>query len=260
MVQLREMFREIPDKATKELKEGSTKLSDRLQALELKVQRCPVRNTGPQEEKSGERDNHATEVGEQEITPPEQQSRQEVSSSYGPSRFFQMEQPRQQPPPPPSSQPLPLPYQHQQPFSAPAPFLASRQHYAIPSAVGEQEHEPLPISATNGMSSTGDPITLLWKLNQPVFDGDSLNLRSFRTEATTFTDCCGFDDAFESNREVTIADAALTYAQFRLRGFTDAEIERHRKAYPVPAFSPQFRSRPRYSAASGFPHRGLEKP
>ena len=44
-------------------------------------------------------------------------------------------------------------------------------------------------------------------------------------------DCCGFGDVFEGNREVPIADGALTYTQIRSRGYTDAEIERHRKAY-----------------------------
>ena len=81
------------------------------------------------------------------------------------------------------------------------------------------------------MSSAGDPITLPWKLNPLMFDGDSLKLRSFRKEATTFGDCCGFGDVFEGNREVPIADGALTYTQIRSRGYTDAEIKRHRKAY-----------------------------
>ena len=81
------------------------------------------------------------------------------------------------------------------------------------------------------MSSAGDPITLPWKLNPPMFDGDSLTFRSFRKEGTTFADCCGFGDVFEGNREVPIADGALTYTQIRSRGYTDAEIERHRKAY-----------------------------
>ena len=227
MVQLRDMFKAIQD----QMERGHKELCDRLQELELKVQRSPVGNTGLQEEKSGERDNHATDVGGQEITSPEQQSRQAASSSYGPSWFFQMEQLRQQPPPPPSFQPPPLPYQQSQPFSAPAPFLASRQHYAIPSAVGEQAYQPLPIAGSRGISSAGDPITLPWKINPPVFDGDSLKFRSFRKEATTFADCCGFDDVFEGNREAPIADAALTHAQIRLRGFTDAGIERHRKTY-----------------------------
>ena len=115
------------------------KLSNRIEALEPN-QRSPVRNTGPREEKSGERDNHATKVGGQEITPPEQQSRQAASSSYEPSRFFQMDQPRQQPPPPPLSQPQQLQYHHSQSFSAPEPFLAGRQYQPIPSAVGEQAH------------------------------------------------------------------------------------------------------------------------
>ena len=194
------------------MKEETKKISDRLQALRLKVQRSLVGNAGSQEEKSGERDNHATEPGGQELTPPEQQSRQAASSLYGPSPFYQLEQPRQQPPPSPSSQPPPLPYQYSQPFSAPAPFLASRQHHPIPSAVGEQAHQPLPIAGTRGLSSASDPITLPWKLNTPVFDGDSLKFRPFRKEATTFADYCGFGDVFEGNRQVPIADPALTYA------------------------------------------------
>ena len=35
----------------------------------------------------------------------------------------------------------------------------------------------------------------------------------------------------EGNREVPIADGALTYTQIRSRCYTDAEIERYRKAY-----------------------------
>ena len=222
---IEQMLKEIQE-AIKGLDEGQKKLSDRIEALESN-QRSPVGNTGPQEEKSDERD--ATEVGRQEITSPEQQSRLAASSSYGPSRVFQKEQPRQQPPPPPS-QPPPLPYHHSQPFSAPEPFLDGRQYQPVPSAVGEQAHRPLPIAGTRGMSSAGDPITLPWKLNPPRFDGDSLKFQSFRKETTTFADFCGFGDVFEGNREVPIADGAFTYTQIRSRGYTDAEIERHRKA------------------------------
>ena len=216
--------RESMDKTVQGLKE---EMNDRFQALESN-QRSPVGNTGTQEEKSGER--NATEVGGQEITPPEQQSRLAASSSYEPSRFLKMEQPRQQPPPP-MSQPPPLTYHHSQPFSAPEPFLAGRQYQPVPSAVGEQVHRPLPIAGTRGMSSAGDPITMPWKLNPPMFDGDSLKFRSFRKEATTFADCCGFGEVFEGNHEVPIADGALTNTQIKSLGFTDAEIERHRKAY-----------------------------
>ena len=99
-----EQLQELLTESMKELKEGQKKLSDRIQALELKHQQTsPAGNAGTREEKSGERDNYATEAGVQEITSPEQQSRQAASSSYGPSRFFQMEQLRQQPPLPPSS-------------------------------------------------------------------------------------------------------------------------------------------------------------
>ena len=83
------------------------------------------------------------------------------------------------------------------------------------------------------MSSAGDPITLPWKLNPPIFDGDSLKFRSFSKEATTFADCLGFGDVFEGNREVPIVDGVLTCRQIRSRGYIDAEIERHRKAYQL---------------------------
>ena len=69
MEQLRELFKEIKDETVKELKEDNKKLSDRLQALELKQQRFTV--TDSQEEKSDERDNHTTEARGIEITPPE---------------------------------------------------------------------------------------------------------------------------------------------------------------------------------------------
>ena len=62
-------------KAMEKMKESMDKrfleLSDRIETLEPN-QRFSVRNTGSQDEKSGERDNHVTEVGGQEITPPEQ--------------------------------------------------------------------------------------------------------------------------------------------------------------------------------------------
>ena len=164
-----------------QMKKGDKGLSVRIQELELKVQRSPVGNAGSQEEKSGKRVNHATEAGGQEITPPEQQSRQAESSLYGLSPFYQLEQPRQQPPP--------LPHHYSQPFAAPEPFRASRQNHPITSAVGEQAHQPLPIARPRGFSSAGDPITLSWKFNPPVFDGDSFKFKSFRKEATTFADC-----------------------------------------------------------------------
>ena len=217
---------ESMDKTVQGLKE---ELNDRFQALELKQEQTShAGNTGPHEEKSGERD--TTEVGGKEKTPSEQQSRLAASSSYEPSRFLKMEQPRQQPPPP-MSQPPPLTYHHSQPFSAPEPFLAGRQNQPVLSAVGQQVHRPLPIAGTRGMSSAGDPITMPWTLNPPMFDGDSLKFRSFRKEATTFADCCGFGEVLEGNHEVPIADGALTYTQIKSLGFTDAEIERHRKAY-----------------------------
>ena len=79
-----EKMQESMDKKFQGLKE---EMNDRFQALELKQQQTShAGNTGPHEEKSGERD--TTEVGGQEITPSEQQSRLAASSSYEPSWFF----------------------------------------------------------------------------------------------------------------------------------------------------------------------------
>ena len=85
---LMDQLRELLNESMKELKEDNNKLSDHLQALELKVQQSLNRNTDSLEQMSCERDNHATEAGRKEITPPEQQSRQAASSLYGPSPFF----------------------------------------------------------------------------------------------------------------------------------------------------------------------------
>ena len=79
-----EKMQESMDKKFQGLKE---EVDDRFQALELKQQQTSHGgNTGPHEEKSGERD--TTEVGGKVITPSEQQSRLAASSSYEPSRFF----------------------------------------------------------------------------------------------------------------------------------------------------------------------------
>ena len=46
-----------------------------------------------------------------------------------------------------------------------------------------------------------------------------------------FAEYFGFGDVFTDTREVPIANPPLFYAQIRSLGFTDEEIETHRKAY-----------------------------
>ena len=66
--QLLKRKQDAMDKKFQELKEDK-KINDRLQALELKQQQTyHAGNTGPQEEKSDERDNYAMEGMGQEIT------------------------------------------------------------------------------------------------------------------------------------------------------------------------------------------------
>ena len=46
-----------------------------------------------------------------------------------------------------------------------------------------------------------------------------------------FADCFGFGNVFADTREIPIANPSLSYAQIKSLGFTDDEIETHRKAY-----------------------------
>ena len=78
-----EKMEESMDKKFQGFEEGQEELSGRIEALESN-QTSHAGNTGPHEEKSGERD--ATEVGE--LTQSEQQSRLAASSSYKPSSFL----------------------------------------------------------------------------------------------------------------------------------------------------------------------------
>ena len=46
-----------------------------------------------------------------------------------------------------------------------------------------------------------------------------------------FAHCFRFGNVFADTREVSIANPSLSYAQMKSRGYTDDEIETHRKAY-----------------------------
>ena len=102
-------------------------------------------------------------------------------------------------------------------------YLADGPHHPISSAVGERAHQLLSIAGTRGLGPADDP---------SVFNGSSLTFQSYRKERTMFAVCCAFGDVFKGNREVLIADPALSYNQINLCDCSDDEIERHRKAYP----------------------------
>ena len=104
----------------------------------------------------------------------------------------------------PSSQLKSLLYQQSQPFSALAPYLADGPHHPISSAVGERAHQLLSIAGARGLGPADDP---------SVFNGSSLTFQSYRKERTMFAVCCAFGDVFKGNREVLIADPALSYTQ-----------------------------------------------
>ena len=78
-----------------------------------------------------------------------------------------------------------------------------------------------------GESSAGIP----WKLNPPVLSGGSVHFQSLEKEAIIFAEYVGFGHVLKDNREISVADPSISYAQLRSQGYTDDEIDAHRRAY-----------------------------
>ena len=72
---------------------------------------------------------------------------------------------------------------------------------------------------------------ILWKLNPPVFSGDSVHFRSFEKVDIIFAEHIGFGHVIKDTREIPVADSSISYAELRSLGFTDDEIDTHRIAY-----------------------------
>lgn len=142
----------------------------------------------------------ATDVGG-EITPPEQQSPQQLQ------------------PPQPSSQPLPQQYQQPPPLNVPDFFPASRDN---------RTYKLLQNAGGRDLGPTGEPIIFQWKLNLSVSDCNTIKFRAFKKEAVVFGDCCGFGDIFG---DFPIANGELSSTQTRVLGFSEDGIETYRKAY-----------------------------
>ena len=144
-------------------------------------------------------------------------------------------------PPPPPSQPPPLQYYqsslHQSRHLPSSPFSAGRQQlHSIPSMIGTSNHRsPAGAGARGAVPAGESPAGIPWKLNPPFFSGDSVHFRSFEEEAIIFAEYVGFGNVLKDTRtrEIQVADPSISYAQLRslLIGYTDDEIDAHRRAY-----------------------------
>ena len=140
-------------------------------------------------------------------------------------------------PPPPPSQPPPLQYYqsplHQSRQLPSSPFSAGRQQFqSKPSMIGTSNHQsPAGAGAKGAIPAGESPAGIPWKLNPAVFSGDSVHFRYFEKEAIIFAKYVGFGHVLKDNRETPVADPSISYAQLRSQGYTDDEIDVHRRTY-----------------------------
>ena len=77
-----------------------------------------------------------------------------------------------------------------------------------------------------GMLKVPDPVGeslagIPWKLNPPVFSGNSVNFRSFKKEAIIFAEYVGFGHVRKDTREIQGGtDPSISYAQLGSHDFT----------------------------------------
>ena len=211
-----------------------------LEELQLRVPRPRLADVGIQEGKSGEFEGIATEAGERKTTPPEPQRQQPLLPSQPPRLPPQppmMPQTSMSQPPPPPSQPPPLQYYqsplHQSRHLPSSPFSAGRQQlHSTPSMIGTSNHRsPAGAGARGAVPAGESPAGIPWKLNPPFFSGDSVHFCSFKKEAIIFAQYVGFGHVLKDTREIPVADPSISYAQLRSLGYTDDEIDAHRRPY-----------------------------
>ena len=98
--------------------------------------------------------------------------------------------------------------------------------------IGRSNHRSPAGAGARGAVPAGEPPAgIPWKLNPPVFSGDSVHFRPFEKEAIIFAEYIGFGHVLKDTRKVPVADLSISYAQLRSQGYTDDEIDAHRRAY-----------------------------
>ena len=220
------------------LQEDLRNTNQHLEELQLRVPRPYLADVGIQEGKSGELEGIATEAGE--ITSPEPQRQQPLLPSQPPRLPPlppMMPQTSMSQPPPPPSQPPPLQYYqsplHQSRHLPSSPFSAGRlQFHSTPSMIKTSNpRSPAGAGARGSVPAGESPAGIPRNLNPPVFSGDSVHFRSFEKEVIIFAEYVGFGHVLKDNREIPVADPSISYAQLRSQGYTDDEIDAHRRAY-----------------------------
>ena len=100
--------------------------------------------------------------------------------------------------------------------------------------IGTSNHRsPAGAGARGAVPAGESPAGIPCKLNSPVFSGDSVHFRSFEKEAIIFAEYVGFGHVLKDNREIPVANPSISYAQLRSQGYTDDEIDAHRRAYQL---------------------------
>ena len=89
---------------------------------------------------------------------------------------------------------------------------------------------PADAGARGAVPAVESPAGIPWKLNPPVYSGNSVHFRSFEKEAILFAEYVGFGHVLKDTREIPVADPSTAYAQLRSQSYTDDEIDAHRRA------------------------------
>ena len=98
--------------------------------------------------------------------------------------------------------------------------------------IGTSSHRsPADAGARGAVPAGESPAGIPWKLNPLVFSDDSVHFRSFEKEAIIFAEYVGFGHVLKDTCEIPVADPSISYAQLRSQGYTDDEIDAHRRAY-----------------------------
>ena len=97
--------------------------------------------------------------------------------------------------------------------------------------IGTSNHRSPAGTGARGTIPVGESLAgIPWKLNAPVFSGDSVHFRSFEKETIIFAEKVGFGHVLKDTRKIPVADPSISYAQLRSQDFTDDENGTHRRA------------------------------
>ena len=105
-----------------------------------------------------------------------------------------------------------------------------QEPHHLPSEFGSPIQHRLSVGA-RGVNTAGEShLSVPWKVNPPVFSGDSSDYLFFRKEALPFAEYVGFRDVFTILKTVPFGDTSRTTQQIRDMGYSNDEINIHRKA------------------------------